>query len=285
MRLLAICALVFLLVATTHANAQVSKIFLSSGGSDAADGGRLTPKRSLQAAHDAIAAGGTIVILDTAGYGALVVTKSLNVTVPPGVNGFVTVTGNANGVFVNAGATDTVSLRGLIIEGGGTATNGGAGLLSFRSGALIVEDCLIRNFYNGVLVDAPNTSRLIVRGGAVKNVQYGYSVQSTTAGVVLTAVLEGVTVNNASVRAISTFGSNGATTSMAVRDCMVVRSGNGLRVSGSTIVAEGCTLDGNTYAFFKTNNSGTIISRGTNTLINNANKINAPNTVTVQAGE
>ena len=272
-------------MAVVPASAQPSKIFLASFGNDASDGGRLTPKRSLQAGHDAVAAGGTLVILDTAGYGALAITKSLNVTVPPGVNGFVTVSGTANGISISAGAADTISLRGLIIEGGGTATNGGNGILASKAGALIVEDCLIRNFYNGVLFDGANTSRLVVRGGAVRNVQYGYTAQTSAVGATVTAVIDNVTVTDASVRAISTFAAAGATTGMAVRDCTVVRSGNGLRVSGSTIVAEGCTLDGNTYAFFKTADSGTIISRGTNTLINNTNKINAPNTVTVQAGE
>ena len=282
------CYSVFALLlwlAAGPASAQPAKIFLASSGNDASNGGRLTPKRSLQAGHDAVAAGGTLVILDTAGYGALAITKSLNVTVPPGVNGFVTVSGTANGIVVNAGATDTISLRGLIIEGGGTTTNGGNGILATKSGALILEDCLIRNFYNGVLFDGANTSRLVVRGGAVRGVQYGYTAQTSAVGATLTAVIDGVAVSDASVRAISTFAAAGATTSMAVRDCTVVRSGTGLRVNGSTIVAEGCTLDGNTYAFFKTNNSGTIVSRGTNTLVNNTNKINAPNTVTVQAGE
>src|SRR3954469_18354630 len=108
--------------AATVVQAAPAKIFVASYGNDANSGAPASPKRSFQAAHDAVAAGGQIVALDTAGYGALTITKSLAVTVPPGVNGFVSVTGNNTGILVNAGAASVVSLRGLIVEGGGSRT-------------------------------------------------------------------------------------------------------------------------------------------------------------------
>ncbi len=98
----------------SHAQAQLTKIFVSATGNDANDGSRGSPKRNFQAAHDAVATGGSIVVLDTAGYGALNITKSVSVTVPPGVNGFITVSGSSNGVTINA---PVVVLRGLIVEG------------------------------------------------------------------------------------------------------------------------------------------------------------------------
>src|SRR3954468_5997056 len=107
------------------AHAAPAKIFVASYGNDADSGSPTSPKRAFQAAHDAVAAGGQIVVLDTAGYGGLNITKSLSVTVPPGVSGFVTVTGSANGIAINAGSTAVVSLHGLIIEGHRDINNAG----------------------------------------------------------------------------------------------------------------------------------------------------------------
>src|SRR3954468_16799499 len=84
------------------AHAAPAKIFVASYGNDANSGSPTSPMRSFQAAHDAVAAGGQIVVLDTAGYGALNINKSISVTVPPGVNGFVTVSGNSNGIVITA---------------------------------------------------------------------------------------------------------------------------------------------------------------------------------------
>ncbi|MBV9126632.1 MAG: hypothetical protein JO117_00960, partial [Verrucomicrobia bacterium] len=85
--LLLAAAAATMLPLATAAHAQSTKIFVASYGNDASDGSRGSPKRNFQAAHDAVAAGGEIVVLDTAGYGALSITKSVAVTVPPGVNG------------------------------------------------------------------------------------------------------------------------------------------------------------------------------------------------------
>ena len=55
------------------------RAFIVSTGNDANAASGCTPAapcRSLQAAHNAVDAGGEIVALDTAGYGPLVVTKS-----------------------------------------------------------------------------------------------------------------------------------------------------------------------------------------------------------------
>lgn len=162
---LLIAALV-LAASLSFASAQSAKIFVASIGNDANDGGRATPKRSFQAAHDAVAAGGEIVALDTAGYGAVSITKSVGIVVPPGVSGFITVAGTfASGVTVNAGTTDTVTLRGLIVEGPGS-DKGGSGIKVTKVGALVVEDTTIQDFQEGVYFTGSVNSRLVVRGSA-----------------------------------------------------------------------------------------------------------------------
>jgi parallel beta-helix repeat protein len=126
-------------------HAQLPKIFVASFGNDANDGSRGSPKRNFQAAHDAVAAGGDIVVLDTAGYGALSITKSVDVVVPPGVNGFVSVSSGTAGVTVGTGLR--VTLRGLIIEA--TVAGIPAGISVDRVSSLQVENCTITGFGTG----------------------------------------------------------------------------------------------------------------------------------------
>jgi hypothetical protein len=171
------------LIAVSGTQAQATKIFVASFGNDGNDGSRGSPKRNFQAAHNAVAAGGQIVVLDTAGYGQLTITKSLAVTVPPGVNGFVTVTGNNNAITLNSGALSRVSLRGLIIEGGGsresTGTGPGFGIYVTSVGTLTVEDCTIRNFLDGLpFLPSNNEAHLAVYNSSVRNCRYGIDVQA-----------------------------------------------------------------------------------------------------------
>src|SRR3954463_16798450 len=79
--------LVFFVVAPAT-YAQSFRTFVASYGNDANDGSRAAPKHTFQSAHDAVSAGGQIVVLDSAGYGPFTITKSLTIVVPPGVNGF-----------------------------------------------------------------------------------------------------------------------------------------------------------------------------------------------------
>src|SRR3954468_24610775 len=88
-------AFVLLALFASQSHAQSFRAFVASYGNDANNGSRSAPKKTFQSAHDVVSDGGQIVVLDSAGYGSLTITKSLSVIVPPGVNGFITVPGNA----------------------------------------------------------------------------------------------------------------------------------------------------------------------------------------------
>src|SRR4051812_26797345 len=107
-RFLCTSAIALILSARASLQAASPKIFVASFGNDANSGSPASPKRGFQAAHDAVAASGQIVVLDTAGYGTLSITKSVTVTVPPGVNGFITAVGNSNGVTINTASGEIV---------------------------------------------------------------------------------------------------------------------------------------------------------------------------------
>src|SRR3954470_17361556 len=100
--------LVISLVVGTAAVAQAApKVFVASYGNDSNSGSPASPKRTFHAAHDAADAGGLVVVLEPAGYGALTIAKSWELRGPPGVNGFGTVP--ATGASLSPRATATSS--------------------------------------------------------------------------------------------------------------------------------------------------------------------------------
>ena len=141
-------ALLFVLAAVV-AQAQGARTFVSSAGSDANDCSRSSPCRNFQRAHDAVTAGGEVVALDSAGYGAVSITKSVTIT-GEGVHAAATSpSGGGNVVTVN-GAGITVILRKLQIQSHPTAV-GGSGIFARNFAVLHIEGCTVRAASTGLL--------------------------------------------------------------------------------------------------------------------------------------
>jgi hypothetical protein len=276
--LLACCSLalgVACVLAATPARAQATKIFVASFGNDANDGSRGAPKRNFQPAHDAVAAGGQIVVLDTAGYGALNINKSLAVTVPPGVNGFVTVTGNAKGIVINAAVSDRIALRGLVVEGGGSGNSGAIGIQTITAGSVAIEDCTVRNFSVGIYVLRNASTNVYVHNTVVRTCSTGLDLLTTGSGTDANALV--VTVSDSRIDANSGFGvfaDSGNNGNNSV-DVTLIRCG--LSANNTAIGSEfptcivrvnDCTItDNSTGAFVGSN--GLILSRNDNTIESN----------------
>ncbi len=117
-----------------------------------------------------MASGGQIVALDTSGYGPLYITKDLSVTVPTGINAFVTVA-SGSGIVITTGLR--VTLRGLIIEA--TAPGNSSGVFASAVAALRMENCVITGFgaannlnaTGGLVVDSSNVIGNIVLADTV----------------------------------------------------------------------------------------------------------------------
>ena len=86
-----------------------------------------------------VAAGEQVVALDSAGYGAVVIDKSITIAGPPGVQASITAS-SGHGVSIGAAASDRVVLRGLDIITTGTAVDG---ILVLSAGDVVIEDCQI----------------------------------------------------------------------------------------------------------------------------------------------
>src|SRR3989440_9267718 len=128
------------------ARAQENRTFVSAVGDDANNCRRVTPCKTFTGAITKTNPGGEVDVLDTGGFGATFVNKS--VTIDGG--GFVAgvFISGTNAVNVTAGSDDTVILKHLSIAS--VPGNGGElglnGIKVTKVGALFVIDCLIKNF-------------------------------------------------------------------------------------------------------------------------------------------
>ena len=132
------------------------RVFVSSGGNDANACTLTAPCRSFAAAHAVVDAGGEIVALDAAGYGAITITKSVTITANAGFYaGIAASTGNA--ITIATPDVD-VTLRGLNLNGIGAVQ----GVNMTAGASLNVENCLITNFLNrGITVDNVASVRVV----------------------------------------------------------------------------------------------------------------------------
>jgi hypothetical protein len=141
----AIVAVALAIGALQATPALAQRVFVAAQGSDANPCTFALPCRTFQHAHDTVAAGGEIDVLDPAGYGALTISKAISIQ-GHGFSGISVASGI--GITINAPATASVGLNGLLIDGGGV---GGFGVV-FNSGkSLSVENCVIRNVVNDAL--------------------------------------------------------------------------------------------------------------------------------------
>jgi hypothetical protein len=134
------------LMASAPAHAQATRTWVSGVGDDANPCSRTAPCKTFAGAISKTAAGGEINCLDSGGFGAVTITKSMAI-VCIGVIGGQVVSG-VNGILVAAGASDEVYLKGLDIEGlGMTTTATGLNGIKVTAAAVVhIEDCSIRNF-------------------------------------------------------------------------------------------------------------------------------------------
>ena len=219
-------------------------------------------------------------MLDTAGYGTLNITKSVSVTVPPGVNGFITIGTNSTAVNINAGASGKVSLRGLIVEGPGAGL--GNGISIANAGTVTIEDCTVRNFNEGILSTTSTALKLNVANCVARDCSYGLDVEHSAA-VNVAAVATGCRLEDC--QSDGFFASaNTASMDVTLSDCTISGSGvNGLSASGSTTVVrvEGSRIVNNATGIL-TANSAQVLSRVNNTLEKNAAGNTFPGTYSVK---
>ena len=263
-RILLSLAAVAAVVSLGAAQAQATRTWVSGVGDDANPCSRTAPCKTFPGAISKTAAGGEINCLDPGGFGAVTITKAITIACE-GVTAGVVVAGT-NGIIVNAGVNDNVTLRGLDINGAGTGLNG----IRFLAGkALIVDNCQIYEFTtHGIDVAlGVSGSSLTVKDTRINRLGgVGIRVTTTVGGVSLSAdhvnisrVSSGVEAaagGNASVsNSIMTTASNGVLASangavMTVANSVMSSNNVGANatVSGATIALTNSDLFANNTA-------------------------------------
>lgn len=141
--------------------------YVSSTGSNAGNCTRLAPCQTLNFALGATDPGGEIRVLDPGGYGAMTITKSVNIVGEGPDEAALLVGGGKTAITINAGANDVVSIRGITIKGVGN----GAGIVFNTGRTLIVADCTIYNLTGtGIAFHATTSSNLVVSNTLINKV-------------------------------------------------------------------------------------------------------------------
>jgi len=180
---LAVCAVLFVFLDLTLASltqALPNRTWVSGVGDDVNPCSRTAPCKTFAGAIAKTEAGGEIEAIDAAGYGTVIITKSITIDGTGVFAGVAAVSGSGITITNTPGSiSDTlkvVRLRGLSINGLGTGQSG----INVKTTAKVsIEDCVIDGFAEAGITCTAGS--VFVRNTTIRNNKYGVSA---TAGQV-----------------------------------------------------------------------------------------------------
>lgn len=197
------------------------RAFVAPYGSDTNNCALATPCRGFQAAINAVDPNGEVVVLDSGGYGAVTVNKSVAITAPSGIYAGISVFPGFNGVTINTAGVKVV-LRGLTING-----QGGVNGINMTAGAsLTVDNCLIANLTQAGIDVVTNTAVSVrITDTTIRdNGQQGLLLENGARAVVTRATISG----NAGVGVVARGTVAGIFTGASIGDSTISGNGEGI---------------------------------------------------------
>jgi len=231
---------------TAPAQAQATRTWVSGVGDDANPCSRTAPCKTFAGAISKTAgapgAPGEINCLDPGGFGAVTITKSINIICGQSGIGGVLVSGTP-GITVNVGATDRVVLDGLDFEGVGTGTNG---VSMVGAGLLIIRNSTIRDFSG-----------------------FGVNMAGTSATPAPRVLVQNSLITGNKGGGINVQGAGGATNNAEVLNTLIdTNTTFGIQVIGpSTVVLSASTVTAQPSNII-VSSGGAVVSYGNNVLRN-----------------
>jgi len=144
-------------VSSLEATAAAQRTFVASTGNDAHPCGLAQPCRGFARAITQTNAGGEVIVLDSAGYGPVTITKSVSLIAPAGIYAGITVVGG-DGITIIAPSA-TVVLRGLSINGQG----GSHGVNVLQAERARIESCVVSGMsIDGIMYSAPGLELIVL---------------------------------------------------------------------------------------------------------------------------
>jgi hypothetical protein len=184
-------AVVVVALAMTAATAFASRqrTFVSPNGDDvnvASDCSLTLPCRTFGVAISVTNPNGEIIVIDSAGYGAVNITKSVSIISPPGIYAGISVQAAGNGVTINTPGIN-VTLKGLTING---QVPGTVGIRFTQGSRLEIDGCTISNMTaQGILVDGPGTVT-IANTTVIGNTGIGVQVAAAAVVTISESIVE-----------------------------------------------------------------------------------------------
>ena len=162
-----VCILSIIAAASLTAASNNISWVASNGQDTATCGARNQPCATFQKAHDNTKAGGAVKAVDAADYGIVNITKAITIDGAGTGATILVLPADFLGLVVNAGASDSVTIRGLSILCGSGVIG-----INVSSGLVHLEDVLISGpASTGLVAAAPLTAeRLTVTGAAIAGV-------------------------------------------------------------------------------------------------------------------
>lgn len=214
------------------AAAQATRTWVSGVGDDANPCSRTAPCKTFAGAISKTAADGEINCLDSGGFGAVTITKSI--VIDCGYTGGVQNSGT-HGVTINV-AAGRVVLRNLTINGAGFGLNG-VNVLAARE--VVIDNVLVRGQAVGVYFKPNVPSSLVVTGSTViQNSSHGIVSEPQSGALVTVAVASSTSAHNggAGVRAVD------GTSATVSNSMLSANTGNGA-IAASTSAPATLHLD------------------------------------------
>jgi Right handed beta helix region len=268
-RSLLAASIIALLVASSPALAASSRTFVSGAGTDTGACATTEPCRTFAYALTQTAPSGEIIVLTSAGYGAVTINQSVSIINTSNFAGVTVASGD--GITINAGTNDSVTLRGLTVDGGGAGSNG----IVFNTGStLTIDQCDVMNFENGGIVIQPtvNNNIIITNTTASNNSTNGIYYNPQSGSVTTGIVIDHVSVNNNRLVGIdignSGTGINSAiTATVSISNSIASFNAGGFFLSGATVSLDASNASNNSdYGVLA--NSGTV-ALGRSVIMNN----------------
>jgi len=286
---------IFILIFASAAHAQATRTWVSGVGDDANPCSRTAPCKTFAGAISKTAAKGVISVLDPGGFGAVTITKAITIESVGDWGGILSAL--TNGVIVNAGAADVVTLRSLSIDGAGTGLNG---VRFLAGGGLVVDNCYIANTATGIdfepsgasklqvintTINNTSSSAILVQAGASGSARVSLEKARLTNGSYGLKVNKGaVFVKDSLVSNMAQFGAKAFGVSSAAQitidNTMFSDSGTGVNAQGAlaSIFLSNSTITGNATGV-SASNGGPLTSFGNNRIVGNSVDGNPTSTI------
>jgi hypothetical protein len=243
---------------------QASRTWVSGVGDDANPCSRTAPCKTFAGAISKTAAKGEINALDSGGFGAVTITKAI--TIDGGGNIAGVLASLVNGIIVNAGTGDVVTLRNLDINGFG---NGLTGIRILAARTVHIENTQIYGFTGNAIDD----NRTATQSPAAQLFVDNVSIRACNGGIAVIGTGSGTRafINSSRIHDNATFGVAARNPNFAsvTNSDISGNRGEGVKVElNAEVVVRSCTLNANATGAL--NNGGGALSLADTTIMNNA---------------